>query len=148
MQIYNILNNSFKKLGVVTQVFNPSNWEVEVNGSMWVWSQLGLNRKFQARQGYIVTPMRSDWLGLLSAGTTRLLSTMSLVELLVFVCDVVLLCVLYMVGTWEDRGIVVGSMKSISFGWVSVLLSSVHLLIFCQVGLCTEIYSPTSIGVV
>ena len=55
--------------------------------------------EYQARQSYIITPIRSDWLGLLSGGTTRLLGTMPLVELLVFVCDVVLLCVLYMVGT-------------------------------------------------
>lgn len=37
-------------------IFNPSTHEVEVEGSLWIWSQLGLHREFQASQGCTVIP--------------------------------------------------------------------------------------------
>jgi hypothetical protein len=38
------LKHKFKKLGVVTHAFNPSIWEAESCGSLWVCGQPGLDR--------------------------------------------------------------------------------------------------------
>ena len=37
---------------VVVHVFNPSTWEEEVNGSLWVWGQSGQQGEFEDSQGY------------------------------------------------------------------------------------------------
>jgi hypothetical protein len=41
---------------VVAQTFNPSTWEAEAGRSLWMWSQPGLQSKFQANKGYKERP--------------------------------------------------------------------------------------------
>jgi hypothetical protein len=36
----------------MAHTFNPSTWEAEAGGSLWVWGQPGLQSKFQDSQGY------------------------------------------------------------------------------------------------
>ena len=40
----------------MAQAFNPSTWEAEIGGSLWVWGQPGLQSKFQDSQGYTEKP--------------------------------------------------------------------------------------------
>lgn len=42
--------------GVMMQIFNPSTWETEAEGALWVQGQPTLNSEFQDTQGYKEKP--------------------------------------------------------------------------------------------
>ena len=40
----------------MVHIFNPSTWEAETGGSLWVWGQPGLQSEFQDSQDYTEKP--------------------------------------------------------------------------------------------